>query len=151
MKLMKKRAALALACILLASCAAKQPVDMTPAQTAQFRAAQSLATVAELNRGITTSTIKLNQAGSLSNALTTDILGYCRQVAIADQLAVDLLASPEPWLTKAPKLLAYLDLLRKPASLANFNQPITNPALSPLAQSIGAMDTYIVAAKGAMK
>lgn len=144
--------AVALVALLLTACAARTaPPAMTALQTAEYRAAQSLATVAEINRGVTVATIALNREGKLSNAITKDLLTYFDQVASVDQLAVDLLKSPEPWLSKAPRILAFLDLLRKPASIQNFNQPQANPSHDIVALQVGAMDTYITAARTALK
>jgi hypothetical protein len=118
--------------------------NLTAPQLASYQVNRTIAALAEINKGVAQSTIKLNQLKLIQPDLTNEILTYNRRVAVAVKDSEAVLQAGGDWAVVAPKVLRLLQELPLPQKVVGFlNAPATDQGVLALISSISTVQILI--------
>ena len=94
--------------------------QLTAPQLATYQVNRTIAALAEVNKGIASSAIKLNELKLIQTDLTNEILNYNRDIASAVKSSSVILQSGKAWAVAAPEVLALLQGIPFPQKVSAF-------------------------------
>ena len=93
---------------------------LTAPQLASYQANRTIAALAEVNKAVASSAIKLNELKLIQSDLTNEILNYNRDIASAVKASSVILQSGETWAVAAPEVLSLLQGIPFPDKVSAF-------------------------------
>jgi hypothetical protein len=94
--------------------------NLTAPQLATYQVNRTIAALAEVNKGVASSAIKLNELKLIQPDLTNEILNYTRDIAGAVKSSSVILQSGKNWAVAAPEVLALLQGIPFPGKVSAF-------------------------------
>ncbi len=93
---------------------------LTAPQLATYQINRTIATLAEVNKGLASGAIKLDELKLIQPDLTNEILNYNRDIASAVKSSSVVLQSGKTWAVAAPEVLSLLQGIPFPKKVSAF-------------------------------
>ncbi len=133
-----------LLCLCLMGSACIKNANLTAPQAAIYQTNRTVAVLAETNKGVAASVIKLSELKLLQPDLTNEVLNYNRSVALAVKSSVAILQSGKSWSEIAPEVLKLLQNLPLPQKTAEFlKAPTTDQGVLALISAISSTQLLV--------
>lgn len=117
---------------------------LTAPQLATYQVNRSIAALAQVNKGVASSAVKLHELKLIRAELTNEILNYNRDVAGAVKSSSAILQSGKSWAVAAPEVLSLLQGIPFPQKVSAFlREAGTDPAVLALVSLINTTQILI--------